>query len=204
MHITFLLIGVDVHWCLIDVDGPNLCPCLSPCRLTCSPCAGLCPKLCVGNKTIDSVTSAQALRGCTVLHGNLIIKIRGGSEYYDTSPPVEALASHTVSVSIAQVAQSVFLSLYQDFEPYSFSVHLYSCSNVVLFVWSYVCFYCHLVAVFMTKCLSADNIAAELEASLGQIEEITGYLTVRRAYALVSLSFLRKLRIIRGEHLEGE
>uniref|UniRef100_A0A7N5ZXH3 Tyrosine-protein kinase receptor n=1 Tax=Anabas testudineus TaxID=64144 RepID=A0A7N5ZXH3_ANATE len=95
--------------------------------LTCSPCAGLCPKLCVGNKTIDSVTSAQALRGCTVLHGNLIIKIRGG-----------------------------------------------------------------------------NNIAAELEASLGQLEEITGYLTVRRAYALVSLSFLRKLRIIRGEHLETD
>uniref|UniRef100_A0A665X109 Tyrosine-protein kinase receptor n=1 Tax=Echeneis naucrates TaxID=173247 RepID=A0A665X109_ECHNA len=95
--------------------------------LTCSPCAGLCPKLCVGNKTIDSVTSAQALRGCTVLHGNMIIKIRGG-----------------------------------------------------------------------------NNIAAELEASLGQIEEITGYLTVRRAYALVSLSFLRKLRIIRGEHLEAD
>uniref|UniRef100_A0A671YVD5 Tyrosine-protein kinase receptor n=1 Tax=Sparus aurata TaxID=8175 RepID=A0A671YVD5_SPAAU len=95
--------------------------------LTCSPCAGLCPKLCVGNKTIDSVTSAQALRGCTVLHGNLIIKIRGG-----------------------------------------------------------------------------NNIAAELEASLGQLEEITGFLTVRRAYALVSLSFLRKLRIIRGEHLEAD
>ena len=50
----------------------------------------------------------------------------------------------------------------------------------------------------------ADNIAAELEASLGQLEEITGYLTVRRAYALVSLSFLRKLRVVRGEHLEGE
>uniref|UniRef100_A0A3Q3JNZ7 Tyrosine-protein kinase receptor n=1 Tax=Monopterus albus TaxID=43700 RepID=A0A3Q3JNZ7_MONAL len=95
--------------------------------LTCSPCAGLCPKLCSGNKTIDSVTSAQALRGCTVLHGNMIIKIRGG-----------------------------------------------------------------------------NNIAAELEASLGQIEEITGYLTVRRAYALVSLSFLRKLRIIRGEHLDSD
>ncbi|KAM3620250.1 uncharacterized protein V6R79_020464 [Siganus canaliculatus] len=95
--------------------------------LTCSPCAGLCPKLCVGNKTIDSVTSAQGLRGCTVLHGNMIIKIRGG-----------------------------------------------------------------------------NNIAAELEASLGQLEEITGYLTVRRAYALVSLSFLRKLRVIRGEHLEAD
>lgn len=50
----------------------------------------------------------------------------------------------------------------------------------------------------------ADNIAAELEASLGQIEEITGYLTVRRAYALVSLSFLRQLRVIKGEHLEAE
>ncbi|XP_029004833.1 insulin receptor b [Betta splendens] len=95
--------------------------------LTCSRCAGLCPKRCVGNKTIDSVTSAQAMRGCTVLHGNMIIKIRGG-----------------------------------------------------------------------------NNIAAELEASLGQIEEITGYLTVRRAYALVSLSFLRKLRVIRGEHLETD
>ncbi|XP_034035735.1 insulin receptor b [Thalassophryne amazonica] len=95
--------------------------------LTCLPCAGLCPKLCVGNHTIDSVTSAQALRGCTVLNGNLIIKIRGGT-----------------------------------------------------------------------------NIAAELEASLGQLEEITGYLTIRRAYALVSLSFLRKLRVIRGEQLDGD
>lgn len=49
---------------------------------------------------------------------------------------------------------------------------------------------------------SADNIAAELEASLGQLEEITGYLTVRRSYALVSLSFFRKLRVIRGEEQE--
>lgn len=48
----------------------------------------------------------------------------------------------------------------------------------------------------------ADNIAAELEASLGQLEEITGYLTVRRSYALVSLSFFRKLRLIRGEKQE--
>lgn len=53
-------------------------------------------------------------------------------------------------------------------------------------------------------CVLADNIAAELEASLGQLEEIKGYLTVRRAYALVSLSFLRKLHIIRGEHLDSE
>lgn len=48
-----------------------------------------------------------------------------------------------------------------------------------------------------------DNIAAELEANLGQLEEITGYLKVRRSYALVSLSFLRKLRVIRGEDQES-
>nr|XP_055074554.1 insulin receptor b [Misgurnus anguillicaudatus] len=94
--------------------------------LNCTPCAGRCPKLCTGVKTVDSVTAAQALRGCTVLNGSLIIKIRGG-----------------------------------------------------------------------------NNIAAELESSLGQLEEITGYLSIRRAYALVSLSFLRKLRVIRGETLES-
>uniref|UniRef100_A0A3B1J7U9 Tyrosine-protein kinase receptor n=1 Tax=Astyanax mexicanus TaxID=7994 RepID=A0A3B1J7U9_ASTMX len=90
--------------------------------LNCTPCAGLCPKVCMGLKTVDSVTAAQGLRGCTVLNGSLVINIRGG-----------------------------------------------------------------------------NNIAAELEANLGQLEEITGYLTVRRSYALVSLSFLRKLRLIRGE-----
>ncbi|XP_076004360.1 insulin receptor a [Genypterus blacodes] len=93
--------------------------------LNCTPCAGLCPKVCMGLKTVDSVTAAQDLRGCTVLNGSLVINLRGG-----------------------------------------------------------------------------NNIAAELEASLGQLEEITGYLTVRRSYALVSLSFLRKLRVIRGEVLE--
>uniref|UniRef100_A0A673MM63 Tyrosine-protein kinase receptor n=1 Tax=Sinocyclocheilus rhinocerous TaxID=307959 RepID=A0A673MM63_9TELE len=93
--------------------------------LNCTPCAGLCPKVCMGLKTVDSVTAAQALRGCTVINGSLVINIRGG-----------------------------------------------------------------------------NNIAAELEANLGQLEEITGYLTVRHSYALVSLSFLRKLRIIHGETQE--
>lgn len=50
------------------------------CRLTCTPCAGLCPKLCVGNKSVESVTTLQELRGCTVLNGSLTIKIRGGSK----------------------------------------------------------------------------------------------------------------------------
>uniref|UniRef100_A0A4W5LGQ0 Receptor L-domain domain-containing protein n=1 Tax=Hucho hucho TaxID=62062 RepID=A0A4W5LGQ0_9TELE len=78
----------------------------------------------MGLKMVDSVTAAQALRGCTVLNGSMDINLRGG-----------------------------------------------------------------------------NNIAAELEANLGQLEEITGFLKVRRSYALVSLSFLRNLRVIRGDTL---
>uniref|UniRef100_A0A8D3D8J2 Tyrosine-protein kinase receptor n=1 Tax=Scophthalmus maximus TaxID=52904 RepID=A0A8D3D8J2_SCOMX len=90
----------------------------------------------------------------------------------------------------------------------------YTTINSTTYVWlSHTHAYTHLNATINTAMLMlliicrhilVDNIAAELEASLGQIEEITGYLTVRRAYALVSLSFLRKLRIIRGEHLETD
>nr|BAB44154.1 insulin-like growth factor I receptor [Cynops pyrrhogaster] len=45
----------------------------------CSPCEGPCPKICEEEKTIDSVTSAQNLQGCTVLKGNLLINIRKGN-----------------------------------------------------------------------------------------------------------------------------
>ncbi|XP_067252520.1 insulin receptor-like [Chanodichthys erythropterus] len=93
--------------------------------LNCTPCAGRCHKQCTGVKTVDSVMATQALRGCTVLNGSLIIKISRG-----------------------------------------------------------------------------NNIEEELEASLGQLEEITGYLSIHRL-PLVSLSFLRKLRVIRGEMLEA-
>ncbi|XP_053573591.1 insulin-like growth factor 1 receptor [Bombina bombina] len=44
----------------------------------CSPCEGPCPKVCEEDKTIDSVTSAQMLEGCTVLKGNLQLTIRKG------------------------------------------------------------------------------------------------------------------------------
>ncbi|KAM4747534.1 insulin-like growth factor 1 receptor [Rhinophrynus dorsalis] len=46
----------------------------------CSPCEGPCPKICEEEKTktIDSVTSAQMLEGCTVLKGNLLLNIRKG------------------------------------------------------------------------------------------------------------------------------
>ena len=61
-------------------------PDLSPhsfCSLMCTPCLGPWPKVChllEGEKPIDSVTSAQELRGCTIINGSLIINIRGGSE----------------------------------------------------------------------------------------------------------------------------
>ncbi|NXD97426.1 INSR protein, partial [Chaetorhynchus papuensis] len=117
---------------LLAIAGATLPdPCTPPvlfCSLHCTPCAGPCPKVCDfgKEKTIDSVTSAQELRGCTVVNGSLVINIRGG-----------------------------------------------------------------------------NNIAAELEANLGLIEEISGYLKIRRSYALVSLSFFRKLHLIRGETLEA-
>uniref|UniRef100_A0A4W3HNK7 Tyrosine-protein kinase receptor n=2 Tax=Callorhinchus milii TaxID=7868 RepID=A0A4W3HNK7_CALMI len=91
--------------------------------MICTPCDGLCPQVCsVDTKTIDSVTAAQDLKGCTVIDGNLIITIRRG-----------------------------------------------------------------------------NNIAAELEANLGLIETITGYVKIRHSYALVSLSFFKSLRYINGE-----
>lgn len=101
-----------------------ICP-PSLCRLTCSPCAGLCPKLCLGNNTIDSVTSAQALRGCTVIQGNLIIKIRGGSECYCTSPPVVAFDSPPLQFS--RIASA---SHYQHFSAMQF-VFLFTCVFLV-------------------------------------------------------------------------
>ncbi|KAH0620064.1 hypothetical protein JD844_014615 [Phrynosoma platyrhinos] len=47
----------------------------------CSPCEGPCPKVCAEEKitTIDSVTSAQSLKGCTEIKGNLLINIRRGN-----------------------------------------------------------------------------------------------------------------------------
>ena len=68
--------------CVCVRARPDLSP-HSFCSLMCTPCLGPCPKVChllEGEKTIDSVTSAQELRGCTIINGSLIINIRGGSE----------------------------------------------------------------------------------------------------------------------------
>ncbi|KAK9497178.1 hypothetical protein O3M35_004544 [Rhynocoris fuscipes] len=48
-----------------------------------------------------------------------------------------------------------------------------------------------------------SNIVRELEDNLSSIEEITGYLKVVRSFALLSLNFLKKLKVIHGEILES-
>ncbi|XP_044740793.1 insulin-like receptor isoform X2 [Chrysoperla carnea] len=49
-----------------------------------------------------------------------------------------------------------------------------------------------------------DDIVHELNENLGQITEITGYLKVTRSYPLMSLGFLKNLRIIRGYHVDAQ
>lgn len=49
-----------------------------------------------------------------------------------------------------------------------------------------------------------DQIGVELEKNLGLIEEITEYLKIVRSYALLSLRFLKKLRVIGGERLQND
>ncbi|XP_065207315.1 insulin-like peptide receptor isoform X2 [Planococcus citri] len=99
-----------------DGDGNTLYKCLK--------CQGPCRKVCDA-ASVDSIQTAQRLRGCIVINGSLEIQIRGG------------------------------------------------------------------------------NIVKELEENLRSIEEITGYLKVVRSLSLISLNFLRNLRVIKGEHLEN-
>lgn len=49
--------------------------------------------------------------------------------------------------------------------------------------------------------LSADNLASELQSSLGLIETITGFLKIKHSFALVSLSFFKNLKLIRGDSM---
>ncbi|XP_056401019.1 insulin receptor-related protein [Hyla sarda] len=44
-----------------------------------------------------------------------------------------------------------------------------------------------------------NNLATELQRSLGLIETITGFLKIKHSFALVSLSFLKNLKLIRGD-----
>lgn len=50
---------------------------------------------------------------------------------------------------------------------------------------------------------STNNVVKELENSLSDIVEITDYLKIARSFPIVSLSFLKKLQVIRGRRLES-
>ncbi|KAG8301029.1 hypothetical protein J6590_062770 [Homalodisca vitripennis] len=47
------------------------------------------------------------------------------------------------------------------------------------------------------------NVVKELEENLNKIEEISGYLKIVRSFPIMSLNFLKKLRIIHGNDLES-
>ncbi|KAK2579468.1 hypothetical protein KPH14_010782 [Odynerus spinipes] len=94
-------------------------------KMSCKKCEGPCLKECAG-ASVDSIASAQKLRGCTHITGSLEIQIRGGK-----------------------------------------------------------------------------NIVNELEDSLNMIEEIDGYLKIVRSFPLISLNFLKSLRVIRGKYLDN-
>lgn len=47
------------------------------------------------------------------------------------------------------------------------------------------------------------NVVKELEENLKMIEEIQGYLKIVRSFPLMSLNFLKKLRVIHGDLLES-
>ncbi|XP_077174723.1 insulin receptor-related protein isoform X2 [Paroedura picta] len=46
-----------------------------------------------------------------------------------------------------------------------------------------------------------DNLASELQGSLGLIETITGFLKIKHSFALISLSFFKNLKLIRGDSM---
>ncbi|GFG35214.1 hypothetical protein Cfor_01318, partial [Coptotermes formosanus] len=92
---------------------------------SCVPCSGSCRKECQG-VNVDSIATAQKMRGCTYIKGSLEIQIRGGK-----------------------------------------------------------------------------NIVKELEENLSMLEEIEGYLKIVRSFPLVSLNFLRRLRVIHGKKLDS-
>lgn len=43
----------------------------------------------------------------------------------------------------------------------------------------------------------------ELEENLNMLEEIEGYLKIVRSFPLISLNFLRKLKVIHGKKLDS-
>lgn len=58
---------------------------------------------------------------------------------------------------------------------------------------------CSIFTVIKPFYFPSENIVKELENFLSSITEIKGYLKVVRSYPLLSLGFLKKLKIIHGK-----
>uniref|UniRef100_UPI00358E24DE insulin-like growth factor 1 receptor n=1 Tax=Myxine glutinosa TaxID=7769 RepID=UPI00358E24DE len=61
---------------------------------------------------------------------------------------------------------------------------------------------CTVIDGNLTINIRGGNIAAELEANLGLIDTVTGYVKIKQSPTLVTLSFLKNLRVIRGDTLD--
>jgi len=61
----------------------------------------------------------------------------------------------------------------------------------------------HIAGSLEIQIRGGKNIVKELEDNLSTIEEIDGYLKIVRSFPLISLNFLKNLRVIRGNQLEN-
>ncbi|XP_043602094.1 insulin-like receptor isoform X3 [Bombus pyrosoma] len=61
----------------------------------------------------------------------------------------------------------------------------------------------HITGSLEIQLRGGKNIVKELEDSLSAIEEIYGYLKVVRSFPLISLNFLKNLRVIRGNDIDS-
>lgn len=62
----------------------------------------------------------------------------------------------------------------------------------------------HITSSLEIQIKGGKNIVKELEDNLSMIEEINGYLKIVRSFPLISLNFLKNLRVIRGNILDND
>lgn len=65
--------------------------------ITCGVCAGSCLKRCQA-KIVDSIATAQALKGCSIIEGPLEIQIRGTTKNQDGSNIVKELEASLIDI----------------------------------------------------------------------------------------------------------
>lgn len=129
----------------------------------------------MGTKTIDSARAARDLAGCTLIEGNLIVNIRRGGEWlpFTSCTPWRRPQSPQGALPPPPTCGCVLLSG---------AAHPGSRLPLSSSSW-------------------AENLASTLQSSLGLIETITGFLKIRHSFALISLSFFRNLKLIRGDSM---